>query len=241
MYIKIEKQAAEFRQKYGFTSSDPIRLKSLLIKLNVITIFKPLSDNFSGMAIKVEDNHFILINSKHSIGRQHFTICHELYHLYIQENFTPHHCQTATFNKKNKIEYSADLFAAYLLMPNEGIISLIPDEQLKKDKITLETILKIEHYFSCSRTALLYRLKEMQLISNKTFEEYKKNIILTARKYGYDNSLYKSGNKGVVIGDFGTLAKQLFDKEKISEGHYAELMNSIGFDIFNNSDADEIN
>jgi len=241
MHFKIEKQAAEFRNKFGFTSSDPIRLKSLLIKLNVITVFKPLSDNFSGMAIKVEENRFILINSNHSIGRQHFSICHELYHLYIQENFTPHHCNSGVFNASDKIEYHADLFAAYLLMPKDGVMSLVPDEQLKKDKITLETILKLEHYFSCSRSALLNRLKDMQLISNKTIEKFKTDIILSARKYGYDNNLYKSGNEGVIIGDFGTTAKQLFDRDKISEGHYIELMNSIGFDSFNTLDADEIN
>ncbi|MDA3882883.1 MAG: ImmA/IrrE family metallo-endopeptidase [Bacteroidales bacterium] len=241
MHFKIEKQAAEFRNQYGFTSSDPIRLKSLLIKLNVITLFKPLSDNFSGMAVKVEKNRFILINSNHSMGRQHFSICHELYHLYIQENFTPHHCISGIFNASDKIEYSADLFAAYLLMPKDGIISLVPDEQLKKDKITLETILKLEHYFSCSRTALLNRLKEMQLISSNTIDKYKTDIILSARKYGYDDSLYKSGNEGLIIGDFGTIAKHLYDKEKISEGHYTELMNSIGFDINNILDADEVN
>jgi Zn-dependent peptidase ImmA (M78 family) len=239
MHIKIEKEASEFRNINGFTSSDPIRLKSLLIKLNVITLFKPLSENFSGMAVKVGNNRFILINSNHSLGRQHFSICHELYHLYIQENFTPHHCSAGIFNKKDYTEFNADLFAAYLLIPKDGIVGLIPDEQLNKDKITLETILKIEHYFSCSRSALLNRLHEMQLISTKKVEEFKKNIILTAGKYGYDNSLYKPGNENTVIGDFGTLAKQLFDNEKISEGHYSELMNSIGFDTFN-IDTDEI-
>lgn len=240
MHFKIEKEAAEFRNKYGFTNLDPIRLKSLLIKLNVITLFKPLSDNFSGMGVKVGNNRFILINSNHSIGRQHFSICHELYHLYIQDDFTPHHCLSGIFNKNDKIEYCADLFAAYLLMPKDGINSLIPDEQLIKDKITLETILKIEHYFSCSRAALLNRLKEMQLISVKTFEKFKNDIVLSARKYGYDDTLYKSGNEGLVIGNFGTIAKQLFDSEKISEGHYAELMNSIGFDMFNTTDANEV-
>ena len=43
-------------------------------------------------------------------------------------------------------------------MPDDGIISLIPDSELKKDKIVLSTILKVEQYFSCSRRALLYRL-----------------------------------------------------------------------------------
>lgn len=241
MHYKIEKEASEFRAKYGFAHFDPIRLKSLLIKLNVITLFKPLSENFSGMAVKVGNARFMLINSNHSLGRQHFSISHELYHLFIQENFAPHHCSAGAFNRTDSTEYQADLFAAHLLMPKEGIISLIPDHELGKDKVSLETILKIEHYFSCSRNALLVRLRELGLISSRSINNYKSDIILSAKKYGYDDSLYQPGNKNVVIGDFGSLAKRLFDKEKISEGQYLELMNSIGFDALNNTNADEVN
>src|SRR5690554_5914434 len=133
MNIRIEKAASEFRTRHGFTNLDPIRLKSLLLKLNVITIFKPLSENLSGMAVKEGDYRFMLINSRHSIGRQHFSICHELYHLYIQKDFIPHHRSAGLFDKKTEHEYKADLFAAYLLMPKDGIINLIPECELDKD------------------------------------------------------------------------------------------------------------
>ena len=239
MQIKIEKEAAEFRNRMGYTSTDPIRLKSLLLKQNIITVFRPLSDHFSGMAVKTGDRMFILINSNHSIGRQHFSICHELYHLFIQKNFSTHHCTSGLFDKKNNEEYSADLFAAYLLMPKEGIISLIPDNELSRDKISMSTILKIEHYYSCSRSALLNRLKEINLISNNFAEQHKDNIIQTAKKFGYDNNLYTSGNDGLIIGDYGSLARKLYENEKISEGHYAELMSTIGFDVFNNGNDEE--
>jgi hypothetical protein len=52
----------------------------------------------------------------------------------------------------------------------------------------------------------------------------------TAREYGYDVSLYNLGNEGLVIGDFGEKARKLFDAEKISEGHYLELLHKIGID-----------
>lgn len=81
----------------------------------------------------------------------------------------------------------------------------------------------------------------MQLISAKTIDRYRSNIISSAREYGYNDSLYKSGNAGLIIGDYGALAKQLFDNDKISEGHYIELMNSIGFGTYNTSDVDEVN
>ena len=40
-----------------------------------------------------------------------------------------------------------------------------------------------------------------------------------------DLSLYQPGNEGVVIGDFGEKARLLFEQERISEGHYVELLN----------------
>ena len=48
-----------------------------------------------------------------------------------------------------------------------------------------------------------------------------------AKEYGYNTSLYKRGNENLMIGNFGEKAKILFDKEKISEGHYTELLNMI--------------
>jgi Zn-dependent peptidase ImmA (M78 family) len=230
----LQKEASEFRSRMGFGSMEPVRLKSLLIKLNVLTLFKKLPENFSGMAIRVDDLRFMLINSEHSIGRQNFTICHELYHLYIDKNFTPHQCNTGVFDKKELTEYKADYFASYFLLPEDGIINLIPETELSRDKINLETILKIEHYFSCSRTALLRKLKEMELITSRLYNEYAGRIKYNAKQYGYPVQLYEGGNEGLSLGNFGTGAKQLFDEDKISEGHYAELMNDIGIDIFTN-------
>lgn len=224
----IEKKVVEFRNLTGLSDTDPIRFKSLLSKLNVITVFKELSEDFSGMALKIENNRFILVNSNHSLGKQHFTICHELYHLFIQENFTWMLCNTGKFETNSGEEYNADRFASILLMPESAIKELIPDKELTKDKIQLNTILKLEHYFSCSRGALLYRLKTLDLITSKCYDLYSSNIMSNAVKYGYSIDLYKSGNNGLTIGNYGELAHELFDKEIISESNYISLLYDLG-------------
>ena len=48
-----------------------------------------------------------------------------------------------------------------------------------------------------------------------------------ARANGYDLSLYQKGNENVTLGDFGSNARKLYEMEKISEGHYLELLNQI--------------
>jgi len=235
MSVILQKKANSFRERNGISGSEAIRLKSLLLKLNVLTLFRPLTEAFSGMSLKINDNaRFILVNSKHSIGRQHFTIAHELYHLYIQEKFEIHQCKTGLFDTKNKEEYNADYFASCLLMPESGIHEMIPDEELKKKKISLQTVIKLEQYFSVSHSSMLVRLKMLDLLDTKTLEYFKTfKATETAQQYGYDTSLYKEGNHNIIVGDYGEKAKMLFDLEKISEGHYLELMQQIGIDITN--------
>jgi Zn-dependent peptidase ImmA (M78 family) len=233
--LLLEKEAAAFRSAQGLNSNDPIRLKSLLQKANIISVFAPLSNMFSGMAIKAgtgkETYRFILINSTQSLGKQHFTICHELYHLYIQPDFTGQVCITGKFDKKDKNEYYADVFASYLLLPTEGILGIVPDEELRKKKISLKTILFIEHFYSCSRRALLYRLKNLGLISAEDYNSFTINIIRGALENGYQGALYEPGNNNLVIGDYGSIARELYDREKISQSHYYTLLADLGIDM----------
>jgi len=227
----LQKEAAHFRNFWEIGPTDPVRLSSLILKLKIIVVFKQLSTNFSGMSYKVDDYNFMLINSQHPIGRQNFTICHELYHIYVQSNFAIHSCIIEAFDKKNRTEYAADLFASFFLLPEDGVIGLIPEEELKKNKITLQTILKIEQYYRCSRSALLYRLDNLGLISILAYEEFRFNVTKNAKLYGYDTALYHPGRHGNVYGEYGPIAKKLFDSEKISESHYVSLLKDIGIDV----------
>lgn len=224
----VERQVSEFRQKTGLSDQDPVNLKSLLLKLNVLTIYRPLSESFSGMSLKTPgDERFMLINSNQPRCRQHFTIAHELYHLFIEENPQPHNC--ASGGGKNESEQCADAFAQILLMPYSGIIQMVPAEELQAGEISLATVIRLDHYFSVSRQAIINRLFDLRLISRQARENLMSYpVIRTAREYGYDTTLYLPGNEGLVIGNFGEKARKLYDGGKISEGHYLELMSKIG-------------
>ncbi|MGL5016045.1 MAG: ImmA/IrrE family metallo-endopeptidase [Bacteroidales bacterium] len=226
----IEQQVIKFRQEVGLGTSEAINLKSLLLKLKVLTMFRPLSENFSGMSLRDSSSHrFMLINSNQSRGRQHFTIAHELYHLFIEENPKPHKC-ISDDGVKNSIEKQADMFASILLMPEDGIIQLLTEEELANGTVTLASIIKLEHYYSVSRLALLNRLHYLALIKKTDKDSFAKlSAIQTAREYGYDTSLYNKGNEKLIIGNFGEKARTLFDTGKISEGHYIELLNKLGY------------
>jgi len=223
-----ENLAAKFRVEMGFSLVEPVSVKTVLRKKNILTLFRPLSERSYGLSLKSNTgNCFMLVNSNTTRGRQHFTIAHELYHLYYDENPTPHICMDEQ-EASVVAEKNADLFASSLLMPREGVLQVVSTEESVKREIALSTVIKLEQFFSVSRQSLLFRLKAIGLLSESGLQSLLKiPVIESARQYGYDTALYNKGNENLVIGDFGEKARKLYDSGKISEGHYQELINLI--------------
>jgi Zn-dependent peptidase ImmA (M78 family) len=228
--LKSKLLTAEFRAKNGLGKTEPIRLTSLLMKLNIQTFFKDVDEKISGMSIKSGEDMFMLINSNKPMGRQHFTICHELYHLFYEENFESNICTIENGEKPRGKEKIAAAFASNLLLPEEGIIGLIPHDELSTNKINLLTILKIEQYYSCSRAALLSTLKRMRLITALKYNEFNQNVIHNAKRYGYSTELYEPGNRNKIIGNYAEKAKRLYDSGKISLQNYITIMRDAGIE-----------
>ena len=225
-----ETLARQMRGNLGVGNNEPISMKTVLRQLNVMAVYRPLSDKLFGLSLKSGDNQdmFILINSNSTRGRQHFTIAHELFHLLYDDNPKPHFCEKDM--SKASIERSADMFASALLMPREGIISKIPADEIVSREISIETALLLGQLYGVSHSTLVLRLKELKIISQRHAEKlFALSVRHEAALRGLDLSLYNSGNQGLIIGDFGAKARKLYDCEKISEGHYIELLNMIGY------------
>ena len=113
--IKLNSLAVELRRDWDLNPYSPIDLFSIVLsKLPDLTIlFYPMSDNTSGMCIK------ICINSNMSKGRQRFTLAHELYHLLFEEDKRDLIICEASNDDDSEIE--ANIFASYLIMTYEGL------------------------------------------------------------------------------------------------------------------------
>lgn len=223
--IDIEFEANKFRNNNGMSLFEAINLDSLLLKLKILTAYMPLSEEFSGLCLFNSKYKFILVNSAKPIGRQNYTIAHEFFHLYIEKNFQPHIC--GRDNKDSISEKNADKFASAFLMPKEAVLGMI-DSKDQEGNLSLGKVIQLQHYFSVSRKAMLIRLKELKLIKQDLLNEYYLlPAISSARENGFDTKLYSQPKDFRIIGDYGLKVKQLLDENKISEGHYLELMNKI--------------
>lgn len=228
----LEAKANKFRRGLGLGTETSIDLEKLLLTLGVLTVFKPLESEFSGMALKTNENLFMLINSALPVGRQNFTIGHEIYHLFIQSDFNFQMCNAGKFDKKDREEYNADIFSSYFLMPEAALIKQIPEKELGwGETISLATLIKMEQYFGVSRAALVVRMSKAKYINYEDYKPYLTGVIKSAVEHGYSAELYQRNDEEKVVGDYGTKVKALFDFDKISESHYHSLMLDIGFDI----------
>ena len=106
---EAEVLASKFRFDNGLSQSGPINTKTLLRKLEITAMYRPLSDASYG------------ISCRSNTGRQHFTIAHELYHLFYDEALTPHMCQGTV----SGTERNANMFDSALLLPREGVLQMV--------------------------------------------------------------------------------------------------------------------
>ncbi len=119
------------------------------------------------------------------------------------------------------------MFASLLLMPSDGIMQMIPPKEQMMGNVTMATLLRLEHYFSVSRMAMVNRLIDLGFVHRENKPWYTAHPMQDARDYGYNLALYCKGNENLIIGRIGELAHRLFDAELISEGHYLEILNKI--------------
>ena len=130
--IQLELLSLSLRQEQGVKFNEPVSVHQMLRNKNIIASFQPLSEGFEGMAIKIlRKEHdvrlFMLVNTSSNYSRQRFTACHELYHLLFQEDFSVSYETDNEDGKKSIEEQSADYFARCLLLPRDGVLSLIPE------------------------------------------------------------------------------------------------------------------
>ncbi len=223
--------AGKFREeKLEVSGTEPANMKTSIRKLGIMAVYRSLSEGLYGLSLKTPDNKnmFLLINSNSTRGRQHFTIAHELFHLYYDENPQAHFCKGE--EERAVSESSADLFASALLMPYAGIIGKISPGEIASRNISIDTAITLGQLYGVSHKTMVRRLKDLKLITSKCADTlFNIRIRREASLRGIDDSLYNPGNKNLIIGQYGMRAKRLFDMEKISEGHYVELLNAIGY------------
>lgn len=222
-------QALTVRREFGIDPLAPIEDIVSVIRKQGITVIKKKFEKskISGICSKHrEGTYAIMINSNYSLGRQNFTLAHEVYHLKFDEELS----KTTPATEK-----SANKFASYFLIPQEALAEeLFNRNIIKKNQITIEDALYLSNYFKVSYTAILTRLRyEEKIIDQIKFEELSSvDIINFAFKNGYNTELYEPtrSDDRKIFSNYVELANKALNNEKISIGKYEEYLLEAGFE-----------
>jgi Zn-dependent peptidase ImmA (M78 family)/transcriptional regulator with XRE-family HTH domain len=110
----------------------------------------------------------VVVNSETTLGRQVFTLAHELAHAFF-------HSQAADAwisfpGSPTGRERFADFFAGELLVPEDSLIEAV--DELSTPRLTDPVaVVHLQRYFGVSYATLLVRLRQERLISEQTYRE----------------------------------------------------------------------
>lgn len=99
-------------------------------KVKAKVTYEELDDGESGYTIPMRGGaSSICINSRESMARQRFTICHEIAHLVLDLASNHEEIPSWSYAKKHENEMWCDMFAAELLMPYEQFRADVRDSE----------------------------------------------------------------------------------------------------------------
>jgi len=221
---KARQLAIDTRLRLGLQSTDYFDVRRAVTALQITCVKRPLESKISGATLKTNRVKAILVNSSKTLGHQNFTVAHELYHCLHDENLVSHACKTETFSRVSGGEHLADLFAAFLLMPEDAILNQLRLRKKLDMKLTLADIINLEQFFGVSRKAICWRLEDLKFVTREQSEKCCINVIQGARSLGKNPDLYMATKEKVIISDYAEKANEALQKNLITDSRYEEIL-----------------
>lgn len=223
--IELNAKAVELRTQFGEDENSYVDIFALANQIPDLTILLyPMGEHISGICIKNESANLIAINSLMSYGRQRYSLAHELYHLFYDDNEGVS-ISSKTFESSFENEKNADLFASYFLAPYNALRSAIQKKESKT--LSMRDVISLEQSFGISHQAMLRRLVADEFIDQRTATKMSGSVLYFAKQYGYDDKLYMptaEDKQKRTYGNYIIQAEELKNRGIISTGKYEELL-----------------
>lgn len=86
-------------------------------ELGILVLMVDAFQGISGAACRLPELDVVLINRHEIVGRRHFDLAHELFHILTWDAMPPEHSEEARETGGNRVEKLANNFASAVLMP----------------------------------------------------------------------------------------------------------------------------
>jgi Zn-dependent peptidase ImmA (M78 family)/transcriptional regulator with XRE-family HTH domain len=258
--------ATEERRRLGLGDSPVGDVADLLESQGVRTALLELPDGISGLTLMDPRLAFFVVNNqRHPVLRRRFSWVHEYAHVLFDRDRRG--TVSRETDRAALDEVRANAFAAGFLLPAAGVQSFLEglgkgrgsrerwdvhdesDEaapvaaegraEPRSQEIQLYDVVRLAHRFGVSRTAAIYRLKNLRLVSQPAIDrlldqeatgqglQIERTLRVPAWQPARDDSPTEADEATLRGGDFRgrflSLAFEAYRREKISRGKLHEL------------------
>lgn len=133
-------------------------------ELGILVLMVDAEPGISGAACRLPELDVALIARREVVGRRHFDLAHELFHLLTWRAMPPAHSERATTTGGNRVEQLANNFAGALLMPAEVIRRRGPWSGLDESAL-VERLNRVADELQVTSSALRWRLVALKQLS----------------------------------------------------------------------------
>lgn len=172
-HYEIAKKAYQLRDSLGVCATGIENIFRLLENLDYKVFRYPLGeDSILGASARYGNDRVIITNSSLILSREIFTAAHELGHHelhLLDKNDAIIDTKDSQQEDADEIERDANYFAASFLMPKHILTRYVEDYLAKANQTKLQglDITKIQSEFNVSFEALVNRLSDIELITQK--------------------------------------------------------------------------
>jgi len=232
--LKIKELADDTR--YKFSKKGIVDIFDILEDL-AFFIRKPLETfEISGFTTYFNNEFVVFLNSSFTLGHERFTAAHELYHILYNSDTLKKEKLLLEDGKYEKEDDKANVFSAELLMPEDYVKELY-FKLINIDRVNLEPrhIVRLSSTLKVSYKAMLKRLVQLELCEINSYEflasygsiEKKEELRRITEREGYNISLFLPSFISYVSKEYLEIAKQNYEKGKISYGKISQLLEFI--------------
>lgn len=126
-------------------------------ELGILVLMVNAQAGISGAACRLPELDAVLIARSEVLGRRHFDLAHELFHILTWDAMPPEYVEAASDVGGNRVEQLANNFAAAVLMPSSALHAFEDCPRLDADELTAR-LNTVANELKVTSSALRWRL-----------------------------------------------------------------------------------
>ncbi|ARJ38028.1 hypothetical protein SporoP8_03435 [Sporosarcina ureae] len=168
--LKAATEETFLKFKESFPGIIEMPMKNSISKIESLGIFVLISAaplEVSGFCMTIGEDTFIFVNKNHVLGRQNFSLWHEVYHWFTESTGS---VSIVNEQENSEIEYQADYFASLVLLDKNHLSEKLWEMGIRNSNnakyISYDHIIKLQHYFQVSYSSMVRKIIEIYPNSN---------------------------------------------------------------------------